>query len=219
MHSVPLIAVAILLLMVGCSSPATTLSSAPIPAAASSPASSRPGFDHGASSQALAFAAAAESQVGRTLHYDPSYVMLDYPGGDVPPERGVCTDVVIRAMREVGTDLQVALHEDMSAHFAAYPRTWGLARPDRNIDHRRVPNLQTYFMRLGKSLPLSDRPGDYWPGDVVTWDVAGRPHIGIVSTVPAPDGQRYFITHNIGAGARIEDLLFEFPITGHYRPL
>ena len=151
--------------------------------------------------------------------YDPAYVKLDYPGGDVPQERGVCTDVVVRAFRALGVDLQVEVHEDMSAHFGAYPRAWGLAGPDSNIDHRRVPNLQTYLRRSGKEVKVGNSSEGYWPGDIVTWDVQGRPHIGIVSTTPAPGGKRYCIVHNIGAGVRIEDRLFEFRITGHYRPL
>jgi hypothetical protein len=176
-------------------------------------------FEHGSSEAAKRLAAAAESQVGLTRSYDPAYIKLDYPGGDVPKDRGVCTDVVVRAFRELGVDLQVEVHEDMSAHFEEYPRTWGLKRPDSNIDHRRVPNLQTYFKRKGDRVRHTSNPEDYWPGDIVTWDVAGRPHIGIVSTVPSPSGERYCIVHNIGAGTRIEDRLFDFEITGHYRPL
>ncbi len=218
MHRRLVIALLLLLLVAGCSSPvaSTTGDDGTGPVIGGT---DHVVFEHRATAEALSLASAAESQVGKTLHYDPAYVKLDYPGGDVPLERGVCTDVVVRAMREVGIDLQAAVHEDMSADFGEYPRNWGLTRPDPNIDHRRVPNLRTYFQRTGKALSVSDRPEDYWPGDIVTWDVAGRPHIGIVSTIPAPDGRRYCITHNIGSGTRVEDRLFEFEITGHYRPL
>lgn len=178
----------------------------------------RVSFEDHATPKARKLAAAAQTQVGRTITYDPAYVQLDYPGGDVPIDRGVCTDVVVRAFREVGVDLQVKVHEDMTAHFGAYPRRWGLKKADSNIDHRRVPNLQTYFTRQGKSLPVTDDPKDYWPGDIVSSSVGRLPHIGIVSTVPAPDGSRYCVVHNIGSGTRVEDALFAYPITGHYRP-
>ncbi len=182
-------------------------------------APSKIAFRDGASPRAIRLAEAAESQVGETVSYDAAYVTLAYPGGDVPMERGVCTDVVVRAFRALGIDLQVEVHEDMAAHFSQYPNRWGLPGPDSNIDHRRVPNLQTYFARRGKAVKITKRPEDYWRGDVVTWRVLGRPHTGIVSATPAPGGQRYCIVHNIGAGAQIEDFLFDFPITGHYRPL
>ncbi len=162
--------------------------------------------------------AAARRQIGVTRFYDPAYVMLDYPGGDVPKERGVCTDVVIRALRTEGLDLQQAVHEDMRAHFDRYPRTRGLRRPDHNIDHRRVPNLQVWFARQGWSLTPSTRAADYRPGDLVTWMLPGNlPHIGIVS-------ERFswrdtpLVIHNIGNGTREENILFAYPITGHYRP-
>jgi len=160
---------------------------------------------------------AATAQVGVTTSYDSSYVQLDYPGGDVPIETGVCTDVVIRAFRGVGIDLQQAVHEDMTAHFADYPQRWDLPGPDSNIDHRRVPNLQTFFARQGMELPITEAGADYLPGDIVTWSVGGRPHTGIVSDQPAPGDERYMIVHNIGRGARVEDVLFDFEITGHYR--
>lgn len=160
----------------------------------------------------------ARRQIGVTVSYDPSYVTLAYPGGDVPQDRGVCTDVVIRAMRLKGLDLQVAVHEDMKAHFSAYPDNWGLKRPDKNIDHRRVPNLQTYFRRRGWQVPVTENPEDYQPGDIVTCLVGGSlPHIMIVSDRKAPDGTPLII-HNIGAGTQEEDCLFSFPLTGHYRP-
>jgi hypothetical protein len=172
-----------------------------------------------ASAKARALAEAAMAQVGKTIEYDPAYVRLAYPGGDVPMDRGVCTDVLVRAFRELGVDLQVELHRDMKANFSSYPRLWGLRRPDSNIDHRRVQNLRTWLTRRGHAVPVTALGLDYWPGDVVTVDVSGLAHIMVVSTTPAGDGSRYLIVHNIGAGAQVEDRLFEFPITGHYRPL
>ncbi len=160
---------------------------------------------------------AARSQVGVTLGYDPVYRQLAYPGGDVPLSTGVCTDVVIRALREQGLDLQQRVHQDMRAHFAAYPRNWGLKRPDPNIDHRRVPNLMTWFSRQGMSLGVSQQAADYRTGDIVTWDLGrGLTHIGLVSDRLGP-GSVPLILHNIGAGAQEEDILFAYRITGHYR--
>ncbi len=162
--------------------------------------------------------AAVASQVGKTLTYDPSYVRLRYPGGDVPIDRGVCTDVLIRAFRTLDIDLQVLVHEDMDASFNSYPNQWGLSRPDPNIDHRRVPNLATFFRRRGKTVAITLRGADYLPGDIVTWKLSnGRPHIGIVSRIRAESSDRFQIVHNIGVGARLEDALFDFEITGHYR--
>ena len=161
---------------------------------------------------------AARSQVGVTLRYDPSYQKLSYPGGDVPIEVGVCTDVIIRALRKShNLDLQKLLHEDMKKNFARYPKTWGLSRPDRNIDHRRVPNLQTYFKRRGWQLPLVKEAERFKPGDIVTCIVPPHlPHIMIVSDKLSPEG-RPLVIHNIGAGAQEEDMLFELELTGHYR--
>ncbi|MFN4193796.1 MAG: DUF1287 domain-containing protein [Tabrizicola sp.] len=161
---------------------------------------------------------AARDQVGVTVIYDPSYARLDFPNGDIPRDRGVCTDVVIRGLRDGwGIDLQSAVHSDMISDFAAYPALWGLARPDRNIDHRRVPNLQTLFTRIGAALPLDEGPTPYLPGDIVTWKLPGNlDHIGIVSDRRTEAGLP-LILHNIGRGAREEDILFAFPITGHYR--
>jgi len=162
-------------------------------------------------------AAAAATQVGVTNGYDPSYRRLDYPGGDVPAYTGVCSDVVIRAYRVLGIDLQQRVHEDMRRAFTAYPALWGLNRPDRNIDHRRVPNLATYFRRHGNALPPTQDPTAYRVGDLVTWRLStGVPHIGIVSR-PATQGSRPLVIHNIGAGTREEDVLFAYAITGHYR--
>lgn len=162
---------------------------------------------------------AARSQVGVTLSYDARYERLAYPGGDVPPERGVCTDVVVRAYRKLGADLQVLVHEDMKKSWAIYQKNgrWQMKVPDRNIDHRRVPNLATFFARHGSSLPPSKAPQDYRPGDIVTWLLPGNlTHIGIVSDQQTSGGVPLII-HNIGAGAREEDILFGYAITGHYR--
>jgi uncharacterized protein len=155
-------------------------------------------------------------QTTKTFSYDPSYVKLEYPNGDVPIERGVCADVIVRAFRRGGVDLQKEVHEDMKKNFAEYPHKWGARRADRNIDHRRVPNLMIWFERRKKSLPLGS--GDYLPGDVVAWDLSnGRLHIGLVSDVRVDGTDRYAVVHNIGAGARLEDVLFEWKIVGHYR--
>jgi uncharacterized protein len=160
----------------------------------------------------------AIGQVGVTTTYDPSYVALSYPGGDVPLDRGVCSDVVIRALRAVDVDLQAEVHRDMLAHFGAYPALWGLNRTDTNIDHRRVPNLETWFARKGKSLPVSVDPVDYLPGDFVSWRLdGGLPHIGIVAAQRSADKLRPLIIHNIGAGVRIEDVLLAWKISGHFR--
>ena len=160
---------------------------------------------------------AARSQIGKTMIYDPAYVGLKYPGGDVPIERGVCTDVVIRALRKgVGLDLQKLVHEDMKKAFAKYPKIWGLKKTDRNIDHRRVPNLRRYFERKGYSLGVRKNKEDYLAGDIVTCSVVKRPHIMIVSDDKAKDGTPLII-HNIGSGTKEENTLFAFPITGHFR--
>lgn len=160
--------------------------------------------------------AIAQTQYTRT--YDPAYVQIPYPGGDVPRDRGVCTDVVIRAFRTIGLDLQKAVHEDMRANFSVYPTDWGLTQPDPNIDHRRVPNLMTYFQRQGKNLALSQDEKAYQPGDIVTWDLGqGQQHIGIVTNLKAENNQAFLIVHNVGAGTRVENILFQWPIIGHYR--
>ena len=158
---------------------------------------------------------AAEAQIGRTVIYDPSYVRIAYPGGDVPDERGVCTDVVIRAYREgLSFDLQKAVHEDMAANFGAYPKHWGLKRTDRNIDHRRVPNLQAFFRRKNAKV----MGGGYQAGDLVTMMLPSNlPHIVVVSAASGEDADRPLVIHNIGAGTRREAVLDRFPITGHYR--
>nr|WP_233356552.1 DUF1287 domain-containing protein [Pseudomonas mangrovi] len=159
----------------------------------------------------------ARKQVGVTLFYDPRYQRLDYPGGDVPMITGVCTDVIIRALRAQGLDLQQRVHQDMRANFASYPQNWGLRGPDRNIDHRRVPNLMTWFTRQGWSLRFSSVPARYQAGDIVTWDLGGGTlHIGIVSDRRSAEGVP-LILHNIGFGAREDDLLLRYKIIGHYR--
>jgi uncharacterized protein YijF (DUF1287 family) len=161
------------------------------------------------------------SAIAQTAHpvtYDGSYRRIGYPGGDVPPDIGVCTDLVVRAYRAVGVDLQVRVHEDMTAAFASYPHAWGLARPDSNIDHRRVPNLQTYFRRRGAQQLVTDDAAAYVAGDLVTWTLPGNvPHIGLVTDQRSLDGKRPLMAHNIGRGPEIEDMLFSFPVTGHYR--
>jgi uncharacterized protein len=160
----------------------------------------------------------AIEQTNYTFSYDPSYVKLDYPGGDVPPDRGVCSDVVIRSFRKVGVDLQKEVHEDMTGAFAVYPKKWGLAKPDANIDHRRVPNLMTFFERKGKALAVTLKGADYQPGDVVAWDLGtGQAHIGIVTNLWSDASENYLIAHNIGGGVRVENVLFSWRITGHYR--
>jgi uncharacterized protein YijF (DUF1287 family) len=161
--------------------------------------------------------ASARSQVGVTVAYDGSYRKLAYPGGDVPKETGVCTDVVIRALREQGIDLQKKVHEDMRANFRDYPQHWGLRKPDANIDHRRVPNLMAYFTRQGFRRLISREAADYRAGDIVAWDLGGGiTHIGIISDRQSVTGTP-LVLHNIGAGAKEEDILFGFRIIGSYR--
>jgi uncharacterized protein YijF (DUF1287 family) len=160
--------------------------------------------------------AGAVEQTTQTTGYDGSYVRLDYPNGDVPLNTGVCADVIVRAFRKGGIDLQKELHEDMKKNFAKYPQKWGLGGPDANIDHRRVPNLMTWFDRQGRAQPITKDAKDYLPGDVIAWDT-GLPHIGIVSKIKVEGAERYAVVHNIGGGARIEDVLFTWTIIGHYR--
>ncbi|MDY8137893.1 DUF1287 domain-containing protein [Aquimarina sp. 2201CG5-10] len=150
--------------------------------------------------------------------YDPSYFSIDYPNGDVPSDKGVCTDVVIRAYRKIGIDLQKRVHEDMKANFNEYPKNWGLKTTDKNIDHRRVPNLMTYFKRENAEKPITKNPNDYKPGDIVSWSLGGGlTHIGIVVDKKSEDKKRNLIVHNIGGGQVIEDCLFMYKIIGHYR--
>ncbi len=162
--------------------------------------------------------AAAMERTSREVEYDPAYVRIPYPGGDVPAGKGVCTDVVIRSYRALGIDLQKLVHEDMRAHFTKYPKNWGLSAPDANIDHRRVPNLTVFFKRKGKALAVTKNPDDYKPGDLATWKIPGNlDHIGIVVKKRSADGKLRMIVHNIGAGPKCEDILFAYKITGHFR--
>lgn len=150
--------------------------------------------------------------------YDPSYFSIKYPNGDIPPDKGVCTDVIIRAYRKLGIDLQKEVHEDMSINFDQYPNIWGLTSTDKNIDHRRVPNLMKFFENEGEIKPVTGLAEDYLPGDIVCWNLGGgTTHIGIMINQKSLDKKRYLVVHNIGAGQVIEDCLFDFKIIGHYR--
>jgi uncharacterized protein len=185
------------------------------PSARETPASSPfPSLADTASLAGRRLVTAARSQVGITTGYDPAYVRLDFPGGDVDPKTGVCSDVVVRALRVLGIDLQERVNLDMKAHFSEYPTKWGLASPDPNIDHRRVPNLARYFARRGYEKPVTSDPADYEPGDVV-WIKLPLDHIGIVSDRMV--GQRPMLIHNVGQGAQEEDVLFSWTVVGHYR--
>ncbi|MCE7732905.1 DUF1287 domain-containing protein [Vibrio campbellii] len=168
----------------------------------------------------LSLVDAAKQRTQYDIRYDGSYYQISYPNGDVSADIGVCTDVVIRSYRKLGVDLQVLVHEDMRDNFSAYPskRIWGLVRTDRNIDHRRVPNLQVFFQRHGTEIPISSEGHNFKPGDIVTWMLPGNlPHIGIVTDDLSTDKRRPLIVHNIGGGVVLEDMLFDYPITGHYR--
>lgn len=152
--------------------------------------------------------------------YDPAYVSITYPNGDVSKNKGVCTDVIIRAYRKLGIDLQKEVHEDMKTHFKLYPnlKKWGLKKPDTNIDHRRVPNLEVFFSRKGVKMAVSDNPKNYKTGELVTWMIDDKfPHIGIVTNKKSPDGKRPMIVHNVGAGQVLEDCLFRYTIVGHFK--
>jgi uncharacterized protein len=177
------------------------------------------GFCSGAGPTASALVIKAREQIGVTTGYDPAYRKIAYPGGDVSPETGVCSDVVVRAFRKLRIDLQKEVHEDMVKAFAEYPHKWGLKRPDPSIDHRRVPNLMTYFKRQGWAVNSSSKSADFQPGDIVAWDLGGGvTHIGIVSDRQTA-GATPQIIHNIGAGTKEEDILFRFKVIGHYRPV
>jgi len=175
---------------------------------------------HPTSSQSTTPATLSEmalSVLDPTIIYDPTYFSIPYPNGDVPSNRGVCTDVVIRAFRKLGIDLQQRVHEDMKANFNLYPKNWGLTKTDTNIDHRRVPNLMTFFTQNGKEKPITMNALDYQPGDIVCWNLGGgTTHIGIMVDRKSPDGQRFMVVHNIGRGQVLEDILFQYPIIGHY---
>lgn len=182
------------------------------------PAFAQTGEDNAAFGARLS--AAAIERTSHRVIYDPAYASMSYPMGDVAPDRGVCADVVVRALRALEIDLQRLVHEDMSGAFSAYPAHWGLSRPDRNIDHRRVPNLETFLTRKGAALEASNNARDYLPGDIVAWNLRGDkgwlPHIGIVTDRIGPTG-RPMVVHNIGAGPKLEDVLFDWPMTGRYR--
>ena len=161
---------------------------------------------------------AALELTNQDVVYDPAYFSIDYPNGDIPANRGVCTDVIIRAYRKCGVDLQKEVHEDMKSNFDSYPTIWGLSTTDKNIDHRRVPNLMKFFDRQNATKPITDNPNDYFPGDIVCWNLGGgTTHIGIIVNIKSRDGQRNMIVHNIGQGQVIEDCLFDFVVIGHYR--
>lgn len=171
-----------------------------------------------ASPQLQLFIDGAVAQSKVTTGYDPSYVRIDYPNGDVASETGVCSDVVVRAFRKVGIDLQKEVHEDMKLAWTEYPRKWGARGTDTNIDHRRVLNLTTYFDRQNKSLPISNNRADYLPGDIVAWELSdGVEHIGVMTNLWSEPDKHCLVVHNIGAGARVEDVLLAWKIIGHYR--
>jgi len=160
---------------------------------------------------------AATELTKQNVTYDSRYFSIGYPNGDIPKDKGVCTDVIIRAYRKLKIDLQKEVHEDMISNFDKYPKNWGLKSTDTNIDHRRVPNLMTFFSRHGETKSITSNPADYLPGDIVTWDLGrGIPHIGIVINKKSPDNKRFLIVHNIGNGQEISDCLFKYKITGHF---
>ncbi len=160
---------------------------------------------------------ASLSLTAQEVTYDPTYFSITYPNGDVPSDKGVCTDVVIRAYRKLGIDLQKEIHEDMKANFGIYPKNWGLSKTDKNIDHRRVPNLMKFFSRFGKVKPISNKAQSYVPGDIVCWSLGGGlTHIGLVVDKKSDDQKRYLIVHNIGGGQVLADCLFDYKIIGHY---
>ncbi|MEQ8425143.1 MAG: DUF1287 domain-containing protein [Cyclobacteriaceae bacterium] len=174
-------------------------------------------FGQSADSFAKKLSDAAVSLTQQSVRYDPSYFSIPYPNGDVPADRGVCTDVIIRAYRQLGIDLQKEVHEDMAKNFSIYPNNWGLKTTDKNIDHRRVPNLMKYFSRFGSEKTKSSNPEDYEPGDIVAWNLGGgTTHIGILIDKKSTDGLRPLVVHNIGRGQEISDCLFDFKIIGHY---
>ncbi|WP_223558035.1 DUF1287 domain-containing protein [Chryseobacterium lathyri] len=166
----------------------------------------------------LQLSSSALTLIDSSVKYDPAYFVLKYPNGDVPADKGVCTDVIIRAYRKLGIDLQKEVHEDMVKNFSKYPKTWGLKKPDTNIDHRRVPNLAVFFSKFGKVKSTETNPALYVPGDIVTWILPGNlTHIGIVVNKKSADGKRFLVVHNIGGGQVLEDCLFKYTITGHYQ--
>jgi uncharacterized protein len=169
---------------------------------------------------AIQLSDAAISIINPNIIYDPSYFGIKYPNGDVPKNKGVCTDVIIRVYRKLGIDLQKEVHEDMKSHFSLYPnlKKWGMTKTDSNIDHRRVPNLEVFFERKGKKLPISKNASEYKTGEIVTWMINGKlPHIGIVTNHKSADGKRNLIVHNVGGGQVLEDCLFSYTIVGHFK--
>src|SRR6266850_5940215 len=216
-NSTGLLPIAICLMMIGAISCQRPSQSRAVAEVVPPPSVARP-LPANASPQLKQFVDAAIEQSKVTTGYDPSWVKIDYPNGDVPSETGVCSDVIVRAFRKAGIDLQKEVHEDMKGNFSAYPTKWGLSGTDVNIDHRRVPNLQTYFTRKGKSLTTDGGSETFLPGDIVTWDLGGGvDHVGMIVNVWYKPSQRYLIVHNVGAGTRMEDGLFAWKITGHYR--
>lgn len=163
---------------------------------------------------------AALAIIDPNIIYDPSYFGIKYPNGDIPKNKGVCTDVIIRAYRKLGIDLQKEVHEDMKSHFSKYPnlKKWGMTKTDTNIDHRRVPNLEVFFERKGTKLAVSKNASDYKTGEIVTWLINNKlPHIGIVTNRKSKDGKRNLIVHNVGNGQVLEDCLFSYTIVGHFK--
>lgn len=164
--------------------------------------------------------AAAISIIDSSIDYDPAYFSIKYPNGDIPENKGVCTDVIIRSYRKLGIDLQKEVHEDMVANFSKYHnlKKWGMTKTDTNIDHRRVPNLEVFFERKGKKLSVTDNPSDYKTGEIVTWMINGKlPHIGIITNEKSEDGKRNLIVHNVGGGQNLDDCLFDYKIVGHFK--
>lgn len=205
----------ILLSAAGCHRPT---SRRPSVAASPTPASTPLPLPANASPQLKQLVEEAIEQSKVTTGYDPSWVKIEYPNGDVPNNTGVCSDVIVRAFRKAGIDLQKEVHEDMTRAWSEYPRKWGAQGTDTNIDHRRVLNLTTYFERQHKSLPITNKRADYLPGDVVAWELSeGVEHIGIVTNLSSESDKHFLIVHNIGAGARLEDVLLAWKIIGHYR--
>lgn len=172
----------------------------------------------GQRAEAMKVVTAARSQIGVTTTYDPAYTRLAYPMGDVVQSKGVCTDVVVRAYRKANVDFQALVHQDMKANFSKYPKLWGLKKTDTNIDHRRVPNLEVFFKRQGKTVALANTGENFKPGDIVSWRLDnGLAHVGVVSDKKSAFGLRPLVIHNIGQGTQEEDVLFSWRIVGHYR--
>jgi uncharacterized protein len=199
-----------ILLLTGCNRPTGISSLTP---------STRPQAVEIANPKLRQLVAGGIAQTAVTKSYDPAYIQLAYPGGDVAASTGVCTDVIIRAYRQIGIDLQREVHEDMRRNFSAYPKIWGLTKPDRNIDHRRVANLMTFFQRRGAALPVTDNPADYLPGDIVSYDLGQKIglHIAIVTNIRGDNG--YQMVHNACCGTKVETIPRDWKINGHYRYL